>query len=198
MHRYLRSKLPALILLLALFPSQSQPAETEERLQQLRQGEVVFSVEKSGDHPLPLFRASALIDCPRPEVWRVINDYNHLKDFIPGIVESRVEKVEGNVVTFYEEDEVPVLKNTRLLLRCVHDEQNFSKTISLIEGSVKSLEAGWALEAFEGDKTLAVYTLRTDPGFYVPQWLQTAAAKKTTRGFFRGVRQTACAATPPP
>ena len=190
-----RSRTGAVVLALHLLGSVAtagQPA-TEEQEELLRQGEVLFSVDAGDRSGLPLFRAAAVIDCPRPEVWRVINDYNRLKEIIPGIVESRIERVEDNAVYFYEEDDVPILKNTRLLLRCVHDDPNFRKTMSLVEGSVRSLEASWALEPFDRDRTLAVYTLRTDPGFYVPLWLQKTAAKKTVRGFFRGVRKAACA-----
>ena len=158
----------------------------------LRDGEFLFFVEDAGKGNLPRFRAAAVIDCPPGEVWKVINDYEHFKDFIPGVVESRVERVEGDTTYFFEKDHVPVLKDTWYLLRCEHDQENLRKTMTLVEGSVDSLDAVWSVKPFDNSKALLEYTLQMDPGFYLPQWIQKAGVKRTAKGLIQGIRNVAC------
>ncbi len=159
----------------------------------LRKGEILFSMEAPEKGGLPVFQARGVVGCSRVRVWAVINDYDNLQNIMPGIVEGRVERVDGNVVYFFQKDHVPVVEDAWYLLRCVHDDDHFQKTMSMVEGSVKSLEARWELEPFGEGKTLAVYTLQSDPGFYVPQWLQKMSLKRTITGFMEALRATACA-----
>ena len=184
--------LAAILLLVAsLLPAQA--GKEEEK--QLRKGEILFTMETPTKDGLPVFRTRGVVDCPPADVWKVINDYDNLANIMPGIVEGRVEKVEGNVVYFYEKDHVPVVEDTWYLLRCVHDDDNFRKTMTMVDGSVESLEAEWALEPFGNGKTLVMYTLQSDPGFYVPRWVQKMSLKHTTRGFFEALRKNACSGT---
>jgi carbon monoxide dehydrogenase subunit G len=177
-----------LLLVGSLHPVQAGKGDEKK----LGKGEILFTMETPSKDSLPVFQTRGVVDCPPAEVWKVINDYDNLAAIMPGIVEGRVEKVEGNVVYFYEKDHVPVVEDTWYLLRCVHDDDNFRKTMSMVDGSVKSLEAEWALKPFGEGKTLVQYTLQSDPGFYVPKWVQKMSLKHTTTGFFEALRKNAC------
>jgi coenzyme Q-binding protein COQ10 len=182
----------SVVLFLACFGSSAR-AEVQDE-EKLSRGEILFTMEVPDKDKPPVFQVRGVVDCSRDQVWKLINDYDHLQSILPGIVEGRVEKVEGNVVYFYEKDHVPVVEDTWYRLRCVHDDANFRKTLSMVEGSVKSLEASWVLEPFGEGKTLAVYTLQTDPGFYIPRWVQKMSLGRTTRGFIEAIRAKACSA----
>lgn len=158
----------------------------------LRQGEFLFRVEDMGKEKLPRFHAAAVVDCSVDEVWKVINDYEHFKDFMPGVVESRIEKREGNTIYFYERDHVPVLKDTWYLLRCEHNDEKHRKTMTLVEGSVDSLDATWSVKPFDNGKALVEYAVQTDPGLYLPRWVQKRIVSKTVRGLFQGIRNVSC------
>jgi len=192
MVRVLRTAAAAAALLVWLLPAASAVADADRDREKLEKGEILFTMEVPEEGGLPVFQARAVVDCDRERVWAVINDYENLPNIMPGIVEGRVEKVEGNVVTFYEKDHVPVVEDTWYVLRCVHDDEHFRKTMTMVEGSVKSLEARWALEPFGDGKSLAVYTLRSDPGFYIPRWVQKMSLKRTTAGFMEALRAHAC------
>ncbi len=180
----------AAFLVLAVSLGAVQAGKGDER--KLSKGEILFTMKVPAGDSLPVFQTRGVVDCPPAEVWKVINDYENLANIMPGIVEGRVERVEGNVVYFYEKDHMPVVKDTWYLLRCVHDDDNFRKTITMVEGSVKSLEAQWALEPFGKGKSLVKYTLQSDPGFYIPRWIQKISIKHTTKGFFEALRKNAC------
>ena len=86
----------ALILVSAFFTLRPNMAKGwDEDL--LRKGEVLFVLEDRGADQIPEGRAAGLIDCPPERVWKLLNDYNNLKNTIPGVVESRIERVEGDV-----------------------------------------------------------------------------------------------------
>jgi len=180
------------VLFLACFGSSGRADDRDT--EKLGRGEILFTMEVPDKDKPPVFQVRGVVDCTRNQVWKLLNDYNNLQNNLPGIVEGRVEKVEGNVTYFYEKDHVPVVEDTWYLLRCVHDDPNFRKTLSMVEGSVKSLEASWVLEPFGEGKTLAIYTLQSDPGFYIPRWVQKMSLGRTTRGFIEAIRAKACSA----
>jgi len=192
MNHWKTAAVTAAALLVAFLSLSARAGNPDE--ERLARGEILFTMDVPEDGGLPVFQARAVVGCSRDRVWAVINDYPNLQNIMPGIVEGRVEKVEGNVVYFFERDHVPVVEDTWYLLRCVHDDEHFRKTLSMVEGSIKSLEARWELEPFGEGKTLAVYTLRSDPGFYVPRWVQKMSIKRTTSGFMEALRVASCTA----
>jgi ribosome-associated toxin RatA of RatAB toxin-antitoxin module len=159
---------------------------------QLRRGDILFVFENTSASEIPEGHAAAVIDCPPEKVWMVINDYNNLKNIMPGVVESRIERVEGDTIYYFEKTHVPVLKDLWYRLRCVQDDRRLEKTMTLIEGSVRHLESRWSVKPFDDGKTLAEYSVRSDPGFYLPRWTQKLILHRTAKGFFEGLRKASC------
>ena len=154
----------------------------------LQDGKVLVRLEDRKDGQRAEGRAAGVIDCPPRQVWAVLNDYEHLEDFMPGVARSRVESVEGDTVVYFEEDHVPILKNPWFVLRCEHDNENLTKTMTRVDGSYRELRARWTLVPFGDGETLAEYTVVSDPGFYVPRWVRKQILNRTVKGFFRGLR----------
>jgi ribosome-associated toxin RatA of RatAB toxin-antitoxin module len=185
----------ALILVSAFFTLRPNMAKGwDEDL--LRKGEVLFVLEDRGADQIPEGRAAGLIDCPPERVWKLLNDYNNLKNTIPGVVESRIERVEGDVVYYYEQTHVPVLKDLWYRLRCVQDDRKLEKTMTLVEGSMRYLQSRWSVRPFDNAKTLAEYTMRCDMGFYLPRWTQRLILHRTVKGFYDGLRKNSCSPSP--
>jgi ribosome-associated toxin RatA of RatAB toxin-antitoxin module len=158
----------------------------------LRKGEVLFVLEDKGAGQIPEGHAAGLINCQPQEVWKILNDYNNLKNTIPSVVESRIDHVEGDIVYYYEKTHVPILKDNWYVLRCVQDDKNLEKTMTRVEGSVRYLESRWSVKPFADRTTLAEYSIRCDPGFYLPRWTQRFILRRTVEGIFAGLRKASC------
>lgn len=153
-------------------------------------------------------KATALIDAPAPDVWKVIRDYNSYSKTIPYTEESRVVASEqgGKVTTVYCLVNAPLVDKRDFVIR-VLDESDWQEGKGFMkatwtattekapperEGVVRvKLDNGyWLLEPREeGKKTFVTYYLLTDPGGSLPKFIADKANKKSVPDVIRAVRK---------
>ncbi|MFL5356644.1 START domain-containing protein [Archangium sp.] len=153
-------------------------------------------------------KATALVDAPPQDVWRVIRDYNNYTKTMPYTEESRVlaSEQDGKVIVFHCLVNAPLVDKRDFIIRIVDDSdwkegKGFLKTSWTVttqgappekEGVVRvKLNNGyWLLEPREeGKKTFVTYYLYTDPGGSLPKWIADRANKTSVPDVLRAVRK---------
>ncbi|QRN94077.1 SRPBCC family protein [Archangium violaceum] len=153
-------------------------------------------------------KATALVDAPPQDVWRVIRDYPNYKKTMPYTEESRVlsSEQDGKVIVFHCLVNAPLVDKRDFIIRIVDesdwkDGKGFLKTTWTLateglpperEGVVRvKLNKGyWLLEPREeGKKTFVTYYLYTDPGGSLPRWIADRANKTSVPDVLRAVRK---------
>jgi hypothetical protein len=197
------SLLPALSLLVVL------TGAAEPAWQQVARDEGITVMARTPEGgTVSEVKATALVDAPPQDVWRVIRDYPNYTKTMPYTQESRVlaSEQEGKVVVFYCLVNAPLVDKRDFIIR-IRDESDwkegkgFLKTAwsvttegapAVREGVVRvKLNNGyWLLEPREeGKKTFVTYYLYTDPGGALPKWIADRANKTSVPDVLRAVRK---------
>jgi ribosome-associated toxin RatA of RatAB toxin-antitoxin module len=118
---------------------------------------------------------------PPQVVWAVLTDYDHLSEFVPDLLVSRViGETEGDRL-LYQQGKVRLLFyifRSAVTLR-VHEEPPRKIAFAQATGDFDYFHGSWSLQSMEsGAETDLVYTLWAHPKFYVPHWLVELMLKR--------------------
>jgi ribosome-associated toxin RatA of RatAB toxin-antitoxin module len=162
---------------LARLPSQEQAT--------LKAGNVILN----GDNGRYIGRI--LITAPIDTVWKVLTDYDHFKDFIPGVVSSRIVENRGNQTIFEQVNLVKVLLFTQKSRLVVAATKQYPKQIDfrLKEGNIKALNGMWKLEPVSPNQVLVTHEVTFDPGNSVPRNLVFKIYKNTLTDSLKAIQQ---------
>jgi uncharacterized membrane protein len=170
-----------------------------------KDGVKVFTREKSGTEVREV-QAMAAIDAPASRVYKVLQDLEHYKEFMPFVRESKVVSKEGNSTLFYSYIAPPVVANRDYTIR-LQDQSNLDpvsgfykiawdaandKGPAARDGTVRvEVNKGhWLLEPTEdGKQTYATYYVYTNPGGAIPSWLVNKANRDSVPDIFRAIRK---------
>jgi hypothetical protein len=197
------SLLPALSLLVLL----AGPGEPAWRQVARDDGILVMARTPEGG-AVSEVKATALVDAPPHEVWRVIRDYPNYTKTMPFTEESRVlaSEQEGKVVIFYCLVNAPLVDKRDFIIR-IRDESDWKEGQGFLKATwsvategvpparegvvrVKLNNGYWLLEPREeGKKTFVTYYLYTDPGGALPKWIADRANKTSVPDVLRAVRK---------
>jgi hypothetical protein len=202
------SFLPALTLL-ALLAGSADPGWKQVARED---GITVLSRSPEGSSVAEL-KATALMEAPPQEVWRVIRDYAAYTKIMPYTEESRVLASEqgGRVMVLHCLVNAPLVDRREFIIRLLDESdwregQGYLKVSWTVateglpparEGVVRvPLNTGyWLLEPREeGRKTFATYYLHTDPGGALPRWVANKANRTSLPDVLRAVRKHASGA----
>ena len=108
--------------------------------------------------------ASAEIDAPVDEVWRVVEDVLTAPDWQGGVVGmSALERdAEGRATLVEVENDIKV-RHVRTRVRFRYEPPT-ALLWTQEKGDLKSVTGSWKLESLGGMRTRATYTLDSDPG----------------------------------
>ncbi len=197
------SLLPALSLLVLL------AGANETAWQQVaRDDGIIVLARKPEGGSVSEVKATALVEAPPHDVWRVIRDYTNYTKTMPYTDESRVlaSEQDGKVIVFHCLVNAPLVDKRDFIIR-IRDESDwkdgkgFLKTAWTVttDGApaeredvvrVKLNDGYWLLEPREeGKKTFVTYYLYTDPGGSLPKWIADKANKTSVPDVLRAVRK---------
>jgi polyketide cyclase/dehydrase/lipid transport protein len=197
------SLLPALSLLVLL------AGANETAWQQVaRDDGIIVLARKPEGGSVAEVKATALVEAPPHDVWRVIRDYTNYTKTMPYTDESRVlaSEQDGKVIVFHCLVNAPLVDKRDFIIR-IRDESDwkdgkgFLKTAWTVttDGApaeredvvrVKLNDGYWLLEPREeGKKTFVTYYLYTDPGGSLPKWIADKANKTSVPDVLRAVRK---------
>lgn len=145
--------------LLAQLPTQEQTV--------LKSGNIVLN----GDNGR--YTGRVLVTAPIDTVWQVVTDYDNFKNFLPGVVSSRVLTKKGNQIVFEQVNLIRVLlfsQQSRLVI--IADKQYPGQIdFRLKEGEIKTLTGVWKFEPVSAKQVLVTQDVTFDPGNSAPRGL---------------------------
>jgi hypothetical protein len=161
-------------------------------------------------------KATAMIEAPPQEVWKMLRNYPEYKNRMPYTKESLVLKQkEGDRITyFYSIVSAPLVDGRDFLLK-ITDESDWKDGQGYFKASwttttdlnvperrrlvrMKTNDGYWMLEPKnDGKATWATYYLFTDPGGAIPNFIVNKANTSAIPDIFRAVRKYSGKGSPP-
>jgi ribosome-associated toxin RatA of RatAB toxin-antitoxin module len=148
----------------------------KSELTRLYNGEVIVRSDESDKRRV---KAAILIDSPARQIWSVLTDCDHTPEFIPNLKSCRI--LQHGEDTQITEQQV---KFSWLLPKITYVYQsNYHKfkriDFKKVSGDLRALEGSWVLEEIgDGRRTILTYSVFSDPGFFIPQWLVRRILRK--------------------
>jgi carbon monoxide dehydrogenase subunit G len=163
------SRLAALLVLVACTATCPPAAAQAISLETYRQGDAISVF------------AEVLLDVDPKLAWDVLSDYDHLAQFIPDMIVSRVLSREGNTVIVEQKGEFGVLffrQPIDLRLRIV-EVPHTSIVAHAVGGSFREMSGRYDLDETAGGHVKLSYTGRFVPGFSLPAFLGIIGVRHT-------------------
>ncbi len=170
----------------------------------VRAGKVVAILEDIQGSPVKIGKGIGVIPYPPLVVMQVIADLNSYKDFMPFTKESKVDlkRSGGDVIYFYSRLDVPFIDDRYYTLKMTEEENVdghrgtffFFWSLDPEQKSNLFLNSGsWKLVPYgaDGGKTLAYYTVVTDPGGNIPNFIKNKSTKVGVPSVFEAITERA-------
>ena len=170
---------------------------TAAELQQLKKGEVVWALIDNADNPVKKGVAIAVIDAKPENVFATLGDYENLKDFMPYVQKTTVDERSGDVTTVSFVLAFPLGisgRNYQLKLTDKPKEIDgvkvyVSEWVYTGKGNIVDTTGSWEIAPWGKEKTLARYTVFTDPGGSFPNWVKNKATGTAMTNVLNAVRE---------
>lgn len=126
----------------------------------------------------PSFQVNArgFVHATPQQAWRVLTDYEHLAEFVPNMVHSKILSRGPHDATVEQVSQTSFLFMSHTVRMVVHiDERPFTALkVKLVSGDMQYYLAHWALAKAtrdDEDGTLITYSGSLEPAFYLPPLL---------------------------
>jgi ribosome-associated toxin RatA of RatAB toxin-antitoxin module len=166
-----------------------QPLELgEKEMGRLSQGEVLVS---SVESEKGFVQAAILLDVPVEKVWALIVDCPNASKFIPNLKSCVIlERHDGWDVIEQHVRLSWLLPD--IICRFRADYKAFQQIhFKSISGNLKELEGRWIFErAAGGGKTVLLYSVYVNPGFFIPQWAVRLVLERDLTGLLISKKRT--------
>ena len=123
-----------------------------------------------------------------------INEVWTRSEFESLLSRYRTDRIQGERLYFYNVLDIPFpMADLWFLLDIKRNPRMHSFSWKLVYGNMQRNEGSWELKPCGRDnsKTLASYTTTSDPGVYVPQFLESFALRSTLPNTIKGLRKRA-------
>ncbi len=122
-----------------------------------------------GTHPEHQFHV--YVPARPDQVWSVLTDYDHLREFVPDMLESRLLEDHGSVKLIEQVGRSKWFlfgKKARVVLE-VEEKRNQRMDFHVVDGDFNTFDGAWTLEPRQGGRaTLLTYSLSASPKFFAP------------------------------
>jgi hypothetical protein len=172
-----------------LFVYNTQPCLAEDTIGENKSNEVVIEIFSKGRWPQRI-RASIYIYEETQKIWQLLTDYDHLADYIPDLLSSRLIKQEDDTVIIEQKNKARILFFHKTLFQKISVKHEYPERLIFkgIKGDMDIYEGKWILKKINNKSTLLTYDLKVKPNFYVPQWLFRYKLKKTISKSLNAIR----------
>jgi ribosome-associated toxin RatA of RatAB toxin-antitoxin module len=173
----------AALLLLGLFawalPARAEEAAAELTAEQTAEATDVGESVGTPNSEIPPgersdLRSSIFIPARPESVWTVLTDYDHLREFIPGLLESRLLEDHGGVKLIEQVGHGSWLfvgKKARVVLE-VEERRDSRLEFHVVDGDFNVFDGAWELYPRQGGRaTLLTYRLTARPKFFAPGFM---------------------------
>lgn len=176
----------------------AQPVEgpklSDDEKKKLEAGGVIHHERKPTDDKGVSGEAFAVIDAPTSEVWPIVRDCEHYSLFLPN-TKSSSRKTEGEDTICFDEISLPFpFANLRADTKSVSRESpagHYRREWSFVRGTYKRNRGSWTVVPWgsDGQKSLAVYEIDSDPSIALPAFILRAAQSGSLPKVFVGLRK---------
>ena len=122
------------------------------------------------------------------QVFDAVVDFEHYSDFMPMTSVSRVERRDGDDVTFYTELLITV-KRICYTLKLTCKRETTTVDWTMVSGDLKVNDGGWTLVPYGDGHTLARYNVHIETGFFVPSFMISKLTEGSLPEVIRAVRK---------
>ena len=166
---------------------QSNPSLTQlPGLEQttLKAGRVVLTGEKGH------YTGRVLVTAPLNTAWNVLTDYDHFKNFIPGVVSSKILQNNDQQTIFEQINVVKVFLFTQKSRLVIASSKHYPSQIDfqLKSGDIKSLNGIWRLDLISSNQVLITQDVTFDPGSSVPRNLAFSIYKNALADSLKAIK----------
>lgn len=160
----------------------------------LSRGEIIVRSEAAPGAATPKVLVTALVEAPPEQVWKVIDQSQHYREFMPRVKESRELLREGRRVRTQLTIDMPFpLKNLSAITEGDHEViegERWVRRWDLAEGDYHRNRGSWILTRFEGDpqRTLIEYELDVEPKIKIPKKIQSAVQERAMPALIESIR----------
>jgi hypothetical protein len=154
------SRIFLIIVLVALFPG----AAAAQNLAEILADGPISQVRYDSRGKFKQAVGITFIKAEPDKVWEVMTNFDRYVEFMPQLVDLKVEKKEGNSVEVFQEVEIPG-PNAKYTLRMDLDKATYSMRATYIRGSLKGGSWSYQIKAFNGGSLLYYYCYSMLPGY---------------------------------
>ena len=135
--------------------------------------------------------ARATLRAPYALIWQTLTDYDHLSDFIPGMLKSQVIDRRGNATIIEQSGNATILffnYPIDVVIESLETPPAFIG-VRVLRGNLKQLEGGYRLEkiADTHDEFVLRWSGLIEPSFPVPTFISMPLLRANIRDQFRGM-----------
>ena len=151
--------------------------------------QIVVQAQRQGD--AVQVQARATVKAPHELIWQTLTDYNHLAEFVPGIIKSRVLDRHGNKITVEQIGEAHLWFFTYIIDVVVESTEHQPRTIGIrvLKGNLKQLDGGYQLEPVNGKEGefLLTWSGVIEPAIPVPVMIAVPLMRASISEQFAGM-----------
>ena len=148
-----------------------------------------FSVETVRRGPAVEVNCRATLSAPRELIWQTLTDYDHLAEFIPGMLKSRVIETRGPVFVVEQSGEA------RFLLFSFPIEATLATTerppyaidVQVLKGNLKRLDGGYRIEPLQDGRSVLRWSGLIEPDAPMPPLIGELLMRASISDQFQGM-----------
>jgi ribosome-associated toxin RatA of RatAB toxin-antitoxin module len=149
------------------------------------------SVEASRQGTAVAIKARATIKAPYALIWQTLTDYDHLSEFIPGMVKSHVIERRGSAAIVEETGEAGFLFFTypiEVVVESLEEPPAFIG-IRVLKGNLKQLDGGYRIEktSYKDDEFVLRWSGIIEPSISLPLFITVPLMRANISDQFRGM-----------
>jgi ribosome-associated toxin RatA of RatAB toxin-antitoxin module len=135
-----------------------------------------------------------LVKASPDAVYKVITDYEHYPEFMPNIVKAdRFEKSDTVSKCRFSLKIALLTIDYSISLKNDVNKLPYSVAWNFIEGDIKDTSGSWTIdrEGKEGRTSLVLYSVHTEPGRFVPDWIANKLGSESIPDMIVAIRKRA-------
>lgn len=133
--------------------------------------------------------AHAWLDAPLELVWETLTDYEHLWQFVPGLLHSRVLRKEDAVTLVEEHGEASLLFMTFPLdvVLASHEHPPYRIDVHAVKGNLKRLDGSYRVIPSHDGRLLLKWSGEVEPDFWLPPFVAEGLVRSRIAAQFEGM-----------
>ena len=171
---------------------------TPDELVRVAQGEIIVRTLATEGATAGRVLAAVEIPAAAGVVWAVMVDVERAPEFIPGLRRARVlERGASHELIEHTVKYAALLPEFTYRYRADYrrpERIDFQR----VSGDLRVLQGAWQLRPDGDVRTVVVYSVFLDPGFFVPQWLVRQSLRQNLPAVLRALRTRVHALAPAP